>query len=53
MPDHVKKAARQMGKKAFEERLREIRMSEYDAQMYEQYSAGTVFVLSTLYTVAN
>ena len=28
-------------RKAFEERLREIQMSEYDAQMYEQYSAGT------------
>merc|ERR1719433_2377540 len=29
-----------MNRKAFAEKLREIKMSEYDAQLYEQYSAG-------------
>ncbi|XP_065352663.1 von Willebrand factor A domain-containing protein 8 isoform X2 [Cloeon dipterum] len=38
VPEHVKRAAREMGRKAFEERLRQIRMSEYDAQLYAQYS---------------
>jgi hypothetical protein len=29
-----------MNRKAFAERLREIKMSEHDAQLYEQYAAG-------------
>ena len=40
VPEHVKKAAREMNRKAFAEKLREIKMSEYDSQMYEQYSMG-------------
>ena len=36
----MKKAAREMNRKAFAEKLREIKMSEYDSQMYEQYSMG-------------
>merc|ERR1719369_678216 len=40
VPDHVKKAAREMNRNAFAEKLREIKMSEYDSQMYEQYSMG-------------
>lgn len=38
MPEHVKKAAREMGQRAFKQRLREIQMSEYDAQLYGQFS---------------
>ncbi|XP_072949521.1 von Willebrand factor A domain-containing protein 8 [Epargyreus clarus] len=37
VPEHVKKAAREMNRKAFEERLREIKMSEYDAKLYGQF----------------
>ncbi|XP_041978858.1 von Willebrand factor A domain-containing protein 8 [Aricia agestis] len=37
IPEHVKKAAREMNRKAFEERLREINMSEYDAKLYGQF----------------
>ncbi|KAG7308434.1 hypothetical protein JYU34_005640 [Plutella xylostella] len=37
IPEHVKKAARDMNRKAFEERLKEINMSEYDAKLYEQF----------------
>ena len=40
LPPEVTKAAREMNRKAFAEKLRSINMSEYDAQLYEQYSAG-------------
>ena len=51
VPDHVKKAARDMNRKAFAEKLREIKMSEYDAQLYEQYSAGVRRQVQTLRSV--
>lgn len=37
VPEHVRRAAREMNRKAFEERLKEIKMSEYDAKLYEQF----------------
>ncbi|XP_045536521.1 von Willebrand factor A domain-containing protein 8 [Papilio machaon] len=37
IPEHVKEAARAMNRKAFEERLMEIKMSEYDAKLYGQF----------------
>ncbi|XP_078693816.1 von Willebrand factor A domain-containing protein 8-like isoform X5 [Branchiostoma floridae x Branchiostoma belcheri] len=40
VPEEVKRAAREMAKKAFEERLREIKMSKYDAESYEKISGG-------------
>lgn len=40
VPEHVKKAAREMGLKAFKERLKEIQMSEYDAKLYNEYSSS-------------
>ncbi|KAI9534501.1 hypothetical protein NQZ68_012734 [Dissostichus eleginoides] len=40
VPDEVRKAAREMGEKAFKERLKEINMSEYDAAMYERFSSA-------------
>lgn len=40
VPDNVKKAAREMGEKAFKERLKEIQMSEYDASTYERFSGA-------------
>ena len=51
VPDHVKKAARDMNRKAFTEKLREIKMSEYDAQLYEQYSAGVRRQVQSLRTI--
>lgn len=39
VPDHVKEAARQMGQKAYKERLKEIEMSEYDDKVYNEYSS--------------
>ncbi|XP_052868127.1 von Willebrand factor A domain-containing protein 8 [Anopheles cruzii] len=38
VPEEVKKAAREMNRKAFEERLREIQMTPYEHRVYEQYS---------------
>jgi len=38
VPDHVKKAAREMGLRAFKQRLRDIKMSEYDHKLYSQFS---------------
>ncbi|XP_038618052.1 von Willebrand factor A domain-containing protein 8 isoform X1 [Tachyglossus aculeatus] len=40
VPEEVKKAAREMGQKAFKQRLKEIQMSEYDAQTYERFSGA-------------
>ena len=37
VPDSVKRAAREMGLKAFKERMREIEMSGHDAALYQQY----------------
>ncbi|XP_064638932.1 von Willebrand factor A domain-containing protein 8-like [Lineus longissimus] len=41
VPLEVQKAAREMAQKAFKQRMKEIQMSEYDADIYEQY-AGSV-----------
>ncbi|XP_066591206.1 von Willebrand factor A domain-containing protein 8 [Prorops nasuta] len=38
VPEHVKKAAREMGLRAFKQRLKDIKMSEYDHKVYSQYS---------------
>jgi hypothetical protein len=37
VPEHVKKAAREMGEKAFRERLREINMSQFEHNLYSKY----------------
>ncbi|XP_050455261.1 von Willebrand factor A domain-containing protein 8 [Cataglyphis hispanica] len=38
VPEHVKKAAREMGLRAFKQRLKDIKMSEYDHKLYSQFS---------------
>ncbi|XP_059198187.1 von Willebrand factor A domain-containing protein 8 [Centropristis striata] len=38
VPEEVRRAAREMGEKAFKQRLKEIDMSEYDAATYERFS---------------
>ncbi|XP_074550636.1 von Willebrand factor A domain-containing protein 8 [Halichoeres trimaculatus] len=40
VPEEVRRAAREMGEKAFKERLKEINMSEYDATTYERFSSA-------------
>ena len=37
VPEHIRKAAREMAQKAFRERLREIEMSEYEHSLYTKY----------------
>ncbi|EFA13666.1 von Willebrand factor A domain-containing protein 8-like Protein [Tribolium castaneum] len=37
VPEHVQRAAREMGRKAFQEKLKEIGMSGYDASLYNQF----------------
>ncbi|XP_067641687.1 von Willebrand factor A domain-containing protein 8 [Eurosta solidaginis] len=39
IPEEVKQAAREMNRKAFEDKLKEIRMSAHDHQLYAQFSA--------------
>ena len=48
VPDDVKKAAREMGEKAFKQRLRDIRMSEYDHKLYTQYSDAVAKQIQSL-----
>lgn len=38
IPDHVKKAAREMNRKAFADKLAEIKMSAYDHSIYDAFS---------------
>ncbi|XP_068159002.1 von Willebrand factor A domain-containing protein 8 isoform X1 [Drosophila tropicalis] len=38
IPEEIKKAAREMNRKAFEEKLKEIKMSSHDHQLYAQFS---------------
>ncbi|XP_027245876.1 von Willebrand factor A domain-containing protein 8 isoform X2 [Cricetulus griseus] len=40
VPEHVKRAAREMAQRAFQQRLKEIQMSEYDAATYERFSGA-------------
>ncbi|XP_058132611.1 von Willebrand factor A domain-containing protein 8 [Dasypus novemcinctus] len=40
VPEEVKRAAREMGRKAFQQRLKAIQMSEYDAASYERFSGA-------------
>ncbi|XP_036788326.2 von Willebrand factor A domain-containing protein 8 isoform X2 [Manis pentadactyla] len=40
VPQEVRRAAREMGQKAFQQRLKEIQMSEYDATTYERFSGA-------------
>ena len=39
VPEHIRKAARELGQKVFKERLKEIEMSEYEHEVYEKYTA--------------
>lgn len=39
VPEHIKEAARKVGQEAYRRRLKEIEMSEHDAQMYGSFVA--------------
>ncbi|KAJ9594055.1 hypothetical protein L9F63_014532, partial [Diploptera punctata] len=53
VPEHVKKAAREMAQKAFKQRLREIQMSEYDAKLYNQFSDAVSRQVQALRVILN
>ncbi|PNF24075.1 hypothetical protein B7P43_G04705, partial [Cryptotermes secundus] len=53
VPEHVKKAAREMGQRAFKQRLHEIKMSEYDAQLYGQFSDAVSRQVQALRVILN
>lgn len=38
IPEHIKKAAREMNRKAFADKLKEIKMSAYDHSIYDAFS---------------
>ncbi|XP_043927636.1 von Willebrand factor A domain-containing protein 8 [Protopterus annectens] len=48
VPEEVKRAARAMAEKAFKERLKEIQMSEYDAEAYERFLAAVRYQVQSL-----
>lgn len=48
VPDDVKKAAREMGIKAFKQKLKDIHMSEYDHKLYSQFSDAVSSQVKTL-----
>ncbi|GFS38586.1 von Willebrand factor A domain-containing protein 8 [Nephila pilipes] len=48
VPPEVREAARLMAIKAYKERLKEIKMSEYDAELYEQFLSSVDKQVKTL-----
>ena len=38
VPEEIRRAAREMGQKAYQERLKQIRMDPIDAELYEKFS---------------
>lgn len=48
VPEHVQRAAREMGRKAFQEKLKEIGMSGYDASVYSQFSNAVQYQVQSL-----
>jgi len=48
VPEHIKKAAREMGRRAFKQRLKDIKMSEYDHKLYAQFSDAVHNQVQTL-----
>jgi hypothetical protein len=53
VPEHIRQAAREMNRKAYAERLREIQMSEFDARMYETYSSHVRKQVQALKNILN
>ena len=45
VPEEVLKAAREMAERAFQDRLREIKMTSFDQEQYEEFSEPIRYVL--------
>ncbi|CAH1987082.1 unnamed protein product [Acanthoscelides obtectus] len=48
VPEHIQRAAREMGRKAFQQKLKEIGMSEYDHSIYSQFSSAVARQVQSL-----
>ena len=48
-----RKAAREMNRKAYEERLRSIKLSEFDSQVYEGYASQVRKQIQSLKNIIN
>ena len=44
VPEEVQRAAREMAERAFKDRLREIKMTTFDQEQYEEFSEPIRFV---------
>ena len=53
VPEHIRQAAREMNRKAYEERLRAIKMSEFDSQLYEGYASQVRKQIRALKNIIN
>lgn len=51
IPEHVKEAAKAMNRKAFEEKLKEIKMSGYDHNIYEQFRLPVSMQIQQMRTI--
>lgn len=54
VPEEVRRAAREMGQKAYQERLKQIQMDPLDAQLYESFSKSVhkqvnIYLINTSY----
>lgn len=48
MPENIQRAAREMGRRAFQEKLKEIGMSSYDHNLYSQFYNAIVSQVQSL-----
>ena len=53
VPKEISEAARKMARAAFEQRLKEIKMSEYDADQYESFSKSVARQVTQMRAVLN
>ncbi|XP_072394328.1 von Willebrand factor A domain-containing protein 8 isoform X1 [Diabrotica undecimpunctata] len=53
VPEHVKRAAREMGRNAFKQKLKEIGMDEYDHSIYSQFSIAVERPVQALRVILN
>nr|XP_031838808.1 von Willebrand factor A domain-containing protein 8 isoform X2 [Nomia melanderi] len=51
VPEHIKKAAREMGLKVFKQRLKDIKMREYDHKVYSKFSNAVQKQVQALRTI--
>lgn len=53
VPEEVQRAAREMGKREFQKRLKEIQMSEYDSERYDSFVKGVSQQIASLKQARN